>query len=804
PAIGRPFDNVRAYVLDEWLNPVPVGVPGELYAGGAGVARGYLNRPTLTAEKFIPDPFGAEPGARLYRTGDRVRWRADGVVEYLGRLDEQVKVRGFRIELGEIETVLRRHPGVADCAVIAREDTPGDRRIVAYVVGTAEPEELRPHIRRSLPEYMLPAAFVRLEQLPLSPNGKVDRKALPAPEFAGDERYVAPRTPAEELLAGIWAEVLRVERVGVHDSFFELGGHSLLATRVVSRVREVFAVELPLRALFEGPTVAELALAVESLRREGRPQPRPITPADRTQPPPLSFAQERLWFLDRMDPDSPLYNIPVALRLEGELDVPALERALGGIVARHESLRTTFAEVGGQPVQVIAPFEGFHLTIEDLSQLDEAAREAAVRNRATAAAARKLDISTGPLLRAALIRLGEQDHALLVTMHHIVSDGWSMGVFFRELSELYAAAVEGREPALPALPVQYADFAVWQREQLSGDGVERQLAWWREQLAGAPALLKLPTDRPRPAVQSYRGARVPVAFPPELLERLRKLERGAGATLHMVLMGAWQVLLARYAGADDVVVGTPIAGRTRAEVEGVIGLFVNTLVLRTDLSGDPTFREVLRRLRETALGAYEHQEVPFEKLVAELQPERSLSHSPLFQVMLTLQNLDRAAGGLPGIRMRGVGAELDTAKFDLSLVLGEDPRGLRGELTWATDLFDQSTVERMVEHFGRVLEQVAADADRRVSELELTGEAERRQVLEEWNRTSAPYPTQLVHELIAEQAARTPDAAAVVWERGSLTYAELEARANRLARHLRRLGVGTDSRVAVMLERGPE
>ncbi|HEU0052101.1 MAG TPA: condensation domain-containing protein, partial [Longimicrobium sp.] len=584
PSIGAPVANTRLYVLDQRLDPAPIGVPGELLLGGDAVARGYLERPGLTAERFVPDPFGA-PGDRLYRTGDRARWLAGGEVEYLGRTDEQVKIRGFRIEPGEVEAVLSDHPEVREAVVVAREDAPGDRRLVAYVVAgdsaTVTPAELRAHLKGRLPEYMVPSAVVRLESLPLTPSGKVARRALPAPEYAAAEaRHVAPRTPTEEVLAAVWAEVLRLERVGVEDSFFEVGGHSLLATRVVSGVRQAFGVELPLRALFEGPTVAEMAVRVEEMRRAGMPVLPPIVPVERVGALPLSFAQERLWFIDRLEPGSAAYNIPVAWRLGGVLDEAALERSLGEIVRRHEALRTVFAEVDGSPVQVVAPFDGFALAVEDLSELSD--REAAVRRRAGEEAARPFDISAGPLFRAILLRLGEEEHVLLLSMHHIVSDGWSMGVLFRELSALYAAYREGRESPLADLPVQYADYAVWQREQLEGEVLDRQLSYWKERLAGAPELLGLPTDHSRPAVRTYRGASVPVKLSLDLLERLQRLGRSEGATLYMTILGAFQVLLSKYGGSDDIVVGSPIAGRTRGEVEELIGFFVNTLVLRTD------------------------------------------------------------------------------------------------------------------------------------------------------------------------------------------------------------------------------
>ncbi|HEX8242563.1 MAG TPA: condensation domain-containing protein, partial [Longimicrobium sp.] len=575
--------------------------------------------------------------------------------------------------------------------------------------------------------------------------------------------YVAPRTPTEEMLAGIFAEVLRLERVGVTESFFDLGGHSLLATRVVSRIREVFGVELPLRGLFEGPTVAEVAGRVEEMRRAELPVLPPVVPVERTAALPLSFAQERLWFIDRLQPGSPAYNIPVAWRLGGALDEAALERSLGEIVRRHEALRTVFAETDGSPVQVIAPFAGFALPVEDLSGLGEADREAALRRRVGEEARRAFDLSAGPLFRAALLRLGAEDHVLLLSMHHIVSDGWSMGVLDRELAALYAAYREGRESPLPEPGVQYADYAVWQREHLRGEVLERQLSYWRERLADAPALLELPTDHPRPAVQTFRGAQARIELSAELLGRLREVCRREGATLYMVLLAGFQLLLSKYSGSEDVVVGSPIAGRSTREVEELVGFFVNTLVLRTDLSGDPTVGELLARVREATLGAYEHQDVPFERLVEELQPERSLSHTPLFQVMFALQNTGGPAESLGGVEMRRLAAESGTSKFDLMLALAEHAGGISGGLQYSTELFERSTIERMLGHLSRVLEQVAENAELRLSELEVMGADERRRVLEEWNATAAEYPAgECAHHRFEAQAARTPDAVAVV------------------------------------------
>ena len=803
--IGRPIAHTWAYVLDEAMRPVPAGEPGELYLGGKGVTRGYLGRPALTAERYLPDPHAAAPGGRLYRTGDRARWNADGTLAYLGRLDAQVKIRGFRIELGEIEAALRLHPSVRDCVVVARPDAEGEKRLAAYVVGPADAEGLRAHLRRSLPEPMVPAAFVAMEALPLTPNGKLDRKALPAPVFgSAEDRYVAPRTPVETVLAGIWAELLRVERVGVHDGFLELGGHSLLGTRVVSRIREALGVELTAGAVFELPTVAALAGRVEALRQAGAPPEPPLAPVERTDALPLSFAQQGLWFLDRLQPGSAFYNVPAAVRLSGPLDAPALERALGQVVRRHEPLRTRFAEVDGAPVQVVDPFRGFTLPVEDLSALPAAEREAEARRRAGDDASRPFDLAAGPLFRAALLRLAADEHVLLVAMHHAVTDGWSLELFFAELSALYAAGGDAARAALPPLPVRYADYAGWQRARLAGEAPRRELAYWRERLAGAPALLELPTDRPRPAVQSFRGARERVELPAALLARLEAVGRAEGATLYMVLLGAFQLLLSRHAGSDDVVVGSPVAGRTRRELEGLIGLFVNTLVLRTDLSGDPTFRALLGRVRQATLGAYDHQELPFDRLVEELHPERSLSHAPLFQVMFALDDAAGVPERVGGLEARRVEAEHAAAKFDLTLSLEGDARGMRGVLEYATDLFDRATIRRMLRHLRRVLEQVADDVDVRLSRVRLLDEAERRTVVAEWNRTDAPAAGTTLHGLFEAQAERTPEAAAVVCAGARLGYGELEARANRLANHLRRRGVGPEVRVAVCLEPGPE
>ena len=806
--IGRPISNTRLYVLDGDLEPVPVGVSGELYIGGCGLARGYLGRPGLTAERFVASPFGR--GERLYRTGDLVRYLPDGNLVFLGRLDHQVKLRGFRIELGEVEACLLGHVGVAQAAVLVREDDPGEKRLVAYAVAregqVPGAGELREHVRRHLPDYMVPSAFVLLDALPLTSNGKVDRKALPAPEGRPDVgAYAAPESPAEELLAGIWSEVLKLERVGRNDNFFELGGHSLLATNVIARIYETFEVELPLRALFEAPTVVDLAVKVEAAQREdlGLAFP-PLEARARPEHVPLSYAQERMWFLEQLGLSGSAYNMPAAFRLTGLLDVGALEASFGELMQRHESLRTRFVTIDGKGVQLIDPVATFVFDVENLSSLGVEAREAEVVRRAQAEVLEGFDLETGPLVRMHLLRLDEHEHVLLVTMHHIISDGWSIGVLVHELSALYSAFTQGRPSPLGALEVQYADYALWQREWLSGEVLDRQLSYWKEQLSGAPAALELPTDRQRPAVASFRGGVVPVDLDAGLTASLGELGRRQGATLFMVLLAGFQALLSRWSGEQDVVVGSPIAGRTHRGTEGLIGFFVNTLALRTDLSDDPTFETLVSRVRETALGAYAHQDLPFEKLVAELQPGRDLSRQPVFQVSFTLNNVPEASLELSGLSLRQLAGAHATAKFDLSLHLTETPEGLRGSLEYAADLFDAATIERLARYLVTLLGEAVADPVVPVSRLALLDAAEREQLLVEWNATAAPYPELCVHELFAQQAARTPDAPALMCGDAMMSYRELDERSNRLAHHLRTLGVGPEVVVALCLERSTE
>jgi len=808
--LGRPIFNVRFYGLDDELQLTPVGVAGELYIAGDGVSRGYFGRPGLTAERFLPDPFG--DGERIYRTGDVVRRRPDGDLEFVARRDHQVKVRGYRVELGEIEAALRSCAGVAEVVVLAREDEPGAKQLVAYVVAAAggpalATNDLRSRLREVLPDYMIPSAFVTLNALPVTANGKLDRKALPAPrERADDGLGLAPRTAVEQTVADIWCDVLRRQRVGADENFFDLGGHSLLATQVITRVCELFNVDLPLRAAFEAPTVVELSDRIERALREGADLSiAPLTVQLRPARVPLSYAQERLWVLEQLEATGAAYHIPSTVRLNGTLDVGALERSFTELVRRHDMLRTRFAAVDGSPEQVIDAPGQFRLETEELEAQAAEEREAALRRRVAEIAGASLDLERGPLFRAVLLKLSAEEHVVVVVMHHIISDAWSMGVLIRELGALYRAFVLGEGSLLPQLPVQYADYALWQRDWLKDEILQRQVAYWKKQMSDAPAALELAVDRARPAMQSFRGAARGLALSLELTRALSALARAEGATLFMVLLAAFAMVLSRWSGQRDVVVGTPIAGRTHRQTEGLIGLFVNMLALRTDLSADPSFRALVGRAKETALGAYAHQDLPFEKLVEELQPVRDLGRHPIFQALLVLQNVPHERLELPGLQLRRVDGEHVTSKLDLSLYLDETEQGLRGHIEYAFDLFEDATIARFADHFVRVLNEAVVDPNRRLSELTLLSAQERERLLVESNANAIAYPREsCVHELFAEQAERTPEAVAVALGTDQLSYRELDRRANRLAHHLRALGVGPDVIVGLCVERSLE
>jgi amino acid adenylation domain-containing protein len=809
--IGRPIANTEIYILDQSIAPVPAGVRGELYIGGTGVARGYWGKPGLTAERFIPNLLGRGCGDRLYRTGDVCRHLSSGKIEFLGRADDQVKVRGYRIELGEIQAALDEHQWVRQSAVVAVEDERGAKRLLGYVVGEegATSAELKRHVRERLPEYMVPEAIVMLGEMPLTANGKIDRKRLTLVKDAGrrlEQKYFGARTPVEEILIVIFEEVLKLDRVGRDDNFFEIGGHSLLATQVVSRVRKTLGVEIGVGSVFERATVEGLAQVIEEAIRAGRQDEAP--PLVRVKREgrgderlPLSFAQQRLWFLDQLAPNNPLYNSTQAVNLEGRLDLGALERVINEIVRRHEVLRTRFEVVAGAPAQVIDEWEPRRLEVVNLTGLTREEREAEAERMAREQAVSEFDLRRGPLLRVKALKLQEEEHVVLFTMSHIVSDAWSMGILITEVETLYRAYSAGGASPLEELPIQYADYAVWQRNWLQGEALERQLSYWRERLAGLPPL-ELPFDYPRPAVASFCGASLSFGLSEELTEGIRALSGHEGATLFMTLLAAFQTLLMRYSGQEDIAVGSPIANRTRAETEALIGFFANTLVLRTKVEGELSFRELLGHVREATLGAYTHQDIPFEKLVEELQPDRSLNIQPLFQVMFVLQNAPTPPLKLQGIGVEAISIHTRTSKFDLLLSMIEEGGRLTAAMEYNTDIFKELTIERMLRHFETLLEGVVADPDRPISDLPILSQAERRRQLVEWNQTETAKPAQRhIVEMFERQVERTPDAIAVTLHSQSLTYEQLNRSANQLAHYLRKSGVGPEVPVGICLER---
>ena len=775
------------------------------------MARGYLNHPKLTKERFIPNPFSDDPNDKVYKSGDVGRYLPDGNIEFLGRMDFQVKIRGFRIELGEIEAVLNGNAQVKQCVVIAREDTPGDKRLIAYIIHeNKEPtiEELRRKLSEKLPEYMIPSGFVFLKTYPLTPNGKIDRKALPIPdlEHLTSVIFVAPRTPVEEELATIWANLLGLDQVGIHHNFFELGGHSLLATRVISRIREAFSMEFPLRTLFEFPTVAELSTVVEKIRTQSRDQPLlSIKPIDRQEQLPLSFAQRRLWFLDQLEGQSATYNIASAYQLAGKLNVEALEKAIQTLIQRHQTLQTCFHKEDGIPTQIIVPEIKFNLAIDDLETRLEDQQQAKVEQLAKKESQTPFDLCQAPLLRVSLLRLNSLSHVLLVTLHHIISDGWSMGIFRRELSVLYTAYEQGKSNPLPELSIQYADYSHWQSQWLTGDVLQSQLNYWKQQLGGALPLLDLPADHPRPMIQSYRGDIVKFTLSAELSKELRHLSHRSEATLYMTLLAAFSVLLYRYTNQEDLVIGSPIANRQRPELESVIGFFVNILALRINLKGNPPFSELLKVVRNIALDAYAHQDLPFEKLVEELQPQRSLSHSPLFQVLFVLQNTPSQIMEMSDLTLTPLGINRETAKFDLVLSLTETKQGLRGIFQFNVDIFTSERIERIVGHFQTLLEGVVVNPDENIGRLPILTATERHQILVELNDTKKSYPfDKCIHELFEEHVKRTPNETAVVFKDQQLTYRQLNEKANQVAHFLQEIGVNPDTLVGICVERSLE
>ncbi|UML52043.1 non-ribosomal peptide synthetase DhbF [Bacillus subtilis] len=807
PPIGKPIWNTQVYVLDNGLQPVPPGIVGELYIAGTGLARGYFHRPDLTAERFVADPYGP-PGTRMYRTGDQARWRADGSLDYIGRADHQIKIRGFRIELGEIDAVLANQPHIEQAAVVVREDQPGDKRLVAYVVADAaiDTAELRRYMGASLPDYMVPAAFVEMDELPLTPNGKLDRKALPAPDFSTSVSDRAPRTPQEEILCDLFAEVLGLARVGIDDSFFELGGHSLLAARLMSRIREVMGAELGIAKLFDEPTVAGLAAHLD-LAQSARPA---LQRAERPEKIPLSFAQRRLWFLHCLEGPSPTYNIPVAVRLSGELDQGLLKAALYDLVCRHESLRTIFPESQGTSYQHILDADQ---ACPELHVTEIAEKE--LSDRLAEAVRYSFDLAAEPAFRAELFVIGPDEYMLLLLVHHIVGDGWSLTPLTRDLGTAYAARCHGRSPEWAPLAVQYADYALWQQELLGNEDdpnslIAGQLAFWKETLKNLPDQLELPTDYSRPAEPSHDGDTIHFRIEPELHKRLQELARANRVSLFMVLQSGLAALLTRLGAGTDIPIGSPIAGRNDDALGDLVGLFINTLVLRTDTSGDPSFRELLDRVRKVNLAAYDNQDLPFERLVEVLNPARSRATHPLFQIMLAFQNTPDAELHLPdmesSLRINSVGS----AKFDLTLEISEDrladgtPNGMEGLLEYSTDLFKRETAQALADRLIRLLEAAESDPDEQIGNLDILAPEERSSMVADWQSVSEKIPHACLPEQFEKQAALRPDAIAVVYEDQALSYAELNERANRLARMLISEGVGPEQFVALALPRSLE
>ena len=816
--IGRPIANTSIYILDSHHNPVPENITGEIYIGGDGLARGYLNRPELTAERFVTSRL-VPKSARLYRTGDLGRFRSNGEIEYRGRVDSQVKLRGFRIELGEIESVLALHPTLRE-AVVTVTGEGEQQKLCSYVVvhdGTPEPAagELRRYLRTKLPEYMVPAIYWRVKRLPLLPSGKVNRGAIAASlatPLREETELKAPRNEAEAKLVDIWQELLRVEQVGIEQNFFELGGHSLLVMQMMGRIRRAFDVELSVRTVFEAPTIAALALELEKAQATGLKVRAPILrrrySADATgrQAFPASFAQERLWFLDQFEPGTGTYNMPCVFRIIGPLNVDALTPAFHAVVQRHASLRTVFDSVEGETRQVVLPDLDVTIPIIDVSEVPGKKCESEALRIASEEAKKAFDLREGPLLRTLLVRLGPESWLLLIVMHHIITDGWSLSRLFSDVTKCYAAFLENKEPELPELPIQYTDYAQWQRKYMSGEVLGREVDHWKKTLAGAQTFLEIATDHPRPPLQTWHGASEQISLDAATLASLKSLAQSENATLFMVAMAAFQALLWRYTRQESILVGTPIGARNEVEVEDMIGLFVNTLVFRTDFASDLSFRDLIRQVRSFALEAYMHQDLPFEKLVEELVPQRTLSTPPLFQVMFILQNIPKQVFEISGLSIKEMDFETGIAKFDLTLEAWEDTE-LHCRFEYNTDLFEQSSILRKLRNFETLIQAAVENPDLPLAQLPILSEQEREQVLVEWNRTATDYsrdhPQPCIHELFEIQAEQSPDAVAVVAGNQELSYGELNQRANQLARYLLKRGVGPEVPVSMCLDRGP-
>jgi amino acid adenylation domain-containing protein len=822
PTIGRPIGNTQAYILDRWMQPVPVGVTGELYLGGDGVSRGYLKQPALTARRYVPDPFGQKPGGRLYYTGDVVRYTKEGDIEFLGRSDHQVKIRGFRIELGEIDAILSQHPGIASVVVVAHENTPGEKRLVAYYVAAQETaptiSELRRHIQAHLPDYMVPSVFVRLDVMPLTPTGKINRRVLPEPEKSRPDieaAYAAPRTPIEETLVAIWEEVLQLEDIGIHDDFFELGGQSLLAAQVTSRLNARLDTSLSFSFLFEHPTISSLGKELQGRQADGL-LTSPIQPISHTGPMPLATKQYQVWFLDQLSAKLPTYNIPIHFEITGEIDPTLIERCLDEIVQRHEVLRTVYREIDNDIVQIVEPPRAVPFIVKDLRHLPKINREEKAQQILDQQARQKFDLSQDLLIRGLLLQMDDATSHLLVTVHHIAFDGWSTSVLMQEIGALYRAFSVGQPSPLPELAIQYGDFVEWEKQHWAERVQEEDFEYWRKLFDRGAPILDLPTDRPRPAVQSYRGARLTHHLPQQLLDELETFSRRQNTSLFMTLLAGLGVLFYRHTGQTDFFIGTPFANRNHAEIEGLLGYFLNMLPLRINLEGDPTFSELLARVRQVALGIYAHQDVSGGRATQEIKIDRDPSYNLVFQVMLAVQNIPIKAVELINASrnanavMRYV-QELDTgtSKLDLTLFVEFLDAGPVIFAEYNTDLFDAATISRLLDHYQTLLEDIVVDSTQRVQDMQILTDTERGQLTTAWNTTQKAYPEQTtVHQLVEAQAATMPDNVAAIYsgtglvgQGQTLTYRELSQRANRLAHHLCDLGVGPDVPVGIYMER---
>ncbi|RMH66210.1 MAG: amino acid adenylation domain-containing protein [Calditrichaeota bacterium] len=810
--IGRPIYNDRVYIVDPFMRPTPVGVPGELCIASPGLAIGYHKRPDLTAEKFINNPFSTDEGARIYRSGDLARWLDDGVIEFIGRIDFQVKIRGNRIELGEIEAVLNDYEAVRDAVVIALGDAPERMRLAAYIIPAGDSVDLtalRGYLTEKLPDYMQPAAITVMQAFPLTHNGKVNRRALPEPDWEAqseDNTTTAATTPVEDVLLSLWRDVLGVTTLSVHDNFFHLGGHSLLATQLVSRIRDAFDVEIPLKKLFEQPTVAHLAGLIQQARQNERGFTLPpLTAGPRPEHIPLSFAQQRLWFLDQLQPGGTFYNIPSAFRIEGPLQDKALENALASLMQRHEILRTTFAENGGKPRQIIHEDMPLPLSREDLSDVPRTTLDDEIRERVRKDALHVFDLTTGPLWRACLYNIGDNQHIFSLNLHHSIADGWSMGIFMAELAELYRSAVEGSPARLPDLEVQYADYALWQQNWLQGEILTQQLNYWRETIGEDPPVLELPLDCPRPAVQTFNGAALTHTLPDDLSRKIFEESAAFGVTPYMLMLAAFQALLHRYSGQDTVIVGSPVANRNHSGTEGLIGFFVNNLIIKSDFSQQQAFETLLLDVRDTMLEAYAHQDVPFEKIVDALVTRRDTSHAPIFQVMFVYQNLPQQEATTSDIHLQQLEYESVTSKFDLSVTINPAETGMAWQFEYNTDLFNADTIERMMHHYENFLREALEDSEQYIHEIDYLSEEETRLLTENWNRTSSPFEQEkCVHERFAMHVSAQPDHPALQFGEKRMSYRELDQRSSELAAQLLEKGVHTETRVGICLHRSFE